>query len=117
MKMKAWSVTDRDCNTGNSYIVFAETRGKAISYALNHCDCTFVWETFTSMMAHRRPSLDKYYKEGRNEMDWCNMDDRIAMVRDAGFECGYEVDVTVDECKACDAHEWCDRFERMTDDG
>ena len=114
-RMKAWSVTDSKCNTGYSYIVFAETRGKAIRYALNHCDGTFDWETFTTMMAHRRPSLDKYYY-GRREMDWCDMGDRVAMVREAGFECGYEADVTVEECRECPAHEWCARFERMTDD-
>ena len=32
--MKAWRVFDKDCTTGTE-IIFAETRGKAISYALS----------------------------------------------------------------------------------
>ena len=111
--MKAYSVSDRDCNLGYSYIVFAETRGKAIRHALDCCDGTFDSCTWTDMRALREPALDRFYK-GKTEMDWCDPDDRIAMVRYAGFECSDWVDVTSDECEKCPAHEWCDRYDRGT---
>lgn len=111
--MKAYSVSDRNGDVGYSYIVFAETRAKAIRYALDHCDGCFDYYQWTEMRALRKPTLDKYYN-GRLEMDWCNMDDRVAMVKDANFECSGEVDVTIDECKLCPAHEWCERYESLT---
>ena len=110
--MKAYSVSDKDYNTGYSYIVFAETRGKAIQHALRYCDGAFEFYTWTEMRALRKPQLDKFYK-GKAEMDWEDDEDRIAMVRDAGYECSYEIDVTMDECEQCPAHEWCDRYDRM----
>lgn len=112
MGMKAYYVSDRNCDSGYGYVVFAETRGKAIAHALSGCDCAFDDYTWTEMRATRRPVLDKFY-DGRTEMDWCNMDDRTAMVKYAGFSCSYEVDATVEECIECLAHEWCDRYESM----
>ena len=110
--MKAWSVSDRNGDTGIDYVIFAETRGKAIRYALDHCDGAFDWYTWTEMRALRKPALDRFYK-GRPAMDWCDLDDRVAMVRYAGFRCSDEVLVMSDECLACPAHFWCDRFDGM----
>ena len=110
--MKAWIVSDANGNTGYSFIVFAETRGKAIKYAKDHCDGEFDWYEWTEMRALRVPALDSYYK-GRPMMEWNNKNDRVAMVRYAGFHCSYEIYVTTDECRKCHAHFWCDRFERM----
>ena len=109
--MKAYSVSDKNCDEC-TYIVFAESRGKAISYALQYCDDAFGDYTFTEMWARRAPRLDQYYS-GKSELDWFDMDDRVAMVRDAGFYCSYEVDVTIEECEKCDAHEWCSRYKSM----
>lgn len=111
VKMKAYAVSDRNCD-GCTYIVFAESRGKAISYALNYCDDAFGDYTFTELWARRRPKLDQYYN-GRKELEWFDMDDRVIMVRDAGFYCSYEIDVTIEECEKCPAHKWCDRYESM----
>ena len=111
--MKAYSVSDANGDLGYSYVVFAETRGKAIRYALDHCDGCFDYCTWTEMRAIRKPQLDKCYR-GRAEMDWCDMEDRVAMVRYAGFQCSDEMDITSDECEQCAAHEWCDRYDRMT---
>ena len=111
--MKAYDVSDRDGVLGYSIVVFAETRGKAIAYAHYKDDfCDFRW---TEMSALRKPELDKYYN-GKTEMDWYNMEDRIAMVKDANFQCSYEVDITLEECESCPAHEWCERYERMKED-
>ena len=112
MAMKAWSVSDANGDLGIDYIIFAETRGKAIRYALDHCDGAFDDYRWTEMRATRKPALDSFYN-GRPAMDWCDMDDRVAMVRYAGFECSCEVTVTVDKCQQCLAHFWCDRFDRM----
>ena len=112
MKMKAWSVSDANGNVGIDYVIFAETRGKAIRYALDHCDGAFDWYEWTEMRALRKPVLDQFYR-GKPMMDWCDMEDRVAMVRYAGFQCSNEVLVTPDECLACPAHEWCDRYDSM----
>lgn len=113
MVMKAYSVSDVNGDAGYSYIVFAETRGKAIRYALDYCDNAFDDYTWTEMRAIRKPALDRFYR-GRREMDWCDMEDRVAMVRYAGFYCSDEMCIGSDECEQCPAHEWCDRYDRMT---
>ena len=108
-KMKAYAVSDKNGNVDYDIVTFAESRGKAISYALHdesYCGC--YW---TEMRAIRKPQLDKYYR-GKLEMDWFDMGDRVAMVRDAGYQCSYEVDVTIEKCEACPAHKWCERWER-----
>lgn len=108
--MKAWSVSDANGNSGYSYVIYAETRGKAIRYALDHCDGTFDWYDWTEMRALRVPALDSCYR-GKSEMDWCDMDDRVAMVHYAGYHCSNEIDVTKGECLECPAHSWCNRFD------
>ena len=110
--MKAWNVSDSNGDLGVNYIIFAETRGKAIRHALDYCDGAFDAFRWTEMRALRVPALDSFYR-GKPEMDWCDMDDRVAMVRYAGFFCSDEVTVTTDECKHCPAHFWCDRYDGM----
>lgn len=110
--MKAWTVSDANGDTGVDYIIFAETRGKAIRHALDYCDGAFDWCRWTEMRAHRLPALDSFYR-GEPEMNWNDMDDRVAMVRYAGFRCSDEVMVNVEKCKHCPAHFWCDRYEGM----
>ena len=110
--MKAYQVSDINSYYDYSYVVFAETRGKAIRYALDHCDMRFDCSEWTDMRATRRPQLDGFY-HGEPEMDWCDMEDRVALVRHAGFMCSDEVIVTSDECEQCAAHEWCMRYDRM----
>ena len=112
MGMKAWLVSDKNGDTGFRYIVFAEKRSKAIKLALDLSDGAFDWCVWTDMRAIRLPGLDGFYRGGPM-LEWNNMEDRVAMVRYAGFHCSYEVDVTYDECKSCAAHEWCGRFEGM----
>lgn len=68
MGMKAYSVSDANGDTGFAYIVFAETRGKAIRYALGHCDGAFDWYEWTDMRALREPALDQFYR-GKPMMD------------------------------------------------
>lgn len=112
--LKAYSVSDKNGDVGIWYVIFATTRGKAIRYALDHCDGAFDWYAFTEMRALRKPALDRFFR-GETAMDWCDMRDRVAMVRYAGFRCSDEVLVTSLECAECPAHEWCERYESMTD--
>ena len=88
-------------------IVFAETRNKAKSIA-QHTE-TFGDMDYIDIRATRSPTLDKYYK-GKSEMDWYNMEDRVAMVKEAGFTCSYEYEI-YDDCDDCPAKQWCDRYE------
>lgn len=105
--LKAYKVTDRR-NWDGTTVVFAETAGKAKALALNTDTCEGL--EFTDISARRAPKLDAAYR-GRYEMDWWHDEDRIAMVRDAGFACDLS-DVSYEElyCEACAAKWWCREY-------
>lgn len=108
---KAYIVTDANGGSGTSLVVFAETYGKAKAYAATSeelCD----YGGYTEMRARRCKALDGFYR-GEPEMDWQDTEDRIAMVRYAGFHCSYEVDNPI--CELCEASQWCDRANTDTD--
>jgi hypothetical protein len=104
--MKAWLVRKEDefCAT----IVFAETRGKARALAMHTEVCEDV--EFTDIEVRRKPQMDKYYKEGKTEMDWFNSKDRIALVKDANFVCDIDY-LQWEDCKSCSAKDYCDRYQ------
>ena len=101
--MKAYLVREKDefCAT----VVFAETRGKAKSMALSTECCEDA--DFCNIEVHRQPQLDKYYVFGKTEMRWDNPQDRIALVKEAGFYCNDDYRCS-EECNRCPAKEWCD---------
>ncbi|MCR5329599.1 MAG: hypothetical protein K6E62_00220 [Lachnospiraceae bacterium] len=104
--MKAWTVSDNNGGYGTA-IIFAETRGKAISYAVNCCD-TFEGYEWTDIRARRFKEWDRHYK-GEPETDVWNDDEaRIELVRDYGWSC---VETFWEECKECPAREWCSSWE------
>lgn len=101
--MKAWLVREKD--EFFATVVFAETRGKAraIAQLTDACeDCDFC-----DIEVHRFPQADKYYKDGKMEMDWDNPQDRIALVKECGFYC---VSVEYADCEDCSAREFCDFY-------
>lgn len=100
---KAYYATGKwkDCAT----VVFAENRGKAKTTAMSTEACEDV--DFVNIQVHRLPHMDKYYKPGKTEMDWYNPEDRIALVKDAGFRCEY---VELEKCKQCPAREYCSEY-------
>lgn len=102
--MKAWIVRENGefCET----IVFAETRGKARAIAQSTECCEDV--PFCDIEVKRIPSIDKYYTDGKKEMDWSKAQDRIAMVKDAAFEC-YPEYWKDENCEYCPAAEWCEK--------
>ena len=108
--IKAWFVRNEKSETDFATVVFAETRGKAHSLAMRTEACEDA--EWVNIYVRRVPTLDKEYR-GRWEMDWFNVEDRIALVRDANFVCTYEMDDADCDCEDCPATEWCDRYERM----
>lgn len=102
--MKAWLVSEKDADCAT--VVFAETRGKARSMAMSTDSCSEA--QFTDIEVHRKPGLDKYYKNGKKEMDWDNPKDRIALVKECGFRCEY---VEPYLCDDCPAKKYCGTYE------
>jgi len=103
--MKAWMVDDNNAEYGTS-IVFAETRGKAISYALMWID-TFEDCSWTDIRAKRFPEYDQFY-DGRSEADfWNDEDHRVRLVRDFGWSCFDPID---SYCEDCPAKGWCEHW-------
>ena len=103
--MKAWLVREKDefCAT----VVFAETRGKARALAQR---LEFLEDVdFCDIEVHRKKQMDKYYVEGKKEMDWFNSKDRIALVKDCGFVCDRDY-WEQEDCERCPAKEYCDRY-------
>lgn len=111
--MKAYSVTDKN-ECAFSTIVFAETAGKARAIAQHTDACEDV--DFTDIRAIRVPALDDAY-QGRQEMDWMDDNDRVRMVKDAGYRCSYEVSISETKCRECPAFEWCDGAEEYREEG
>lgn len=109
--MKAYEITDRGGFCEYSKIVFAETAGKAKAYAAGSDG--FEDFCFTEIRAIRCPQLDALYR-GCVEMDWDNAGDRMAMVKLAGFQCGYDYDC---EGKSCPAYDFCDRAQEEAEEG
>lgn len=108
--MKAYMVQEKNDSRGFSTVVFAETPGKARQIAQTTDACEYL--EFTDIRAIRVPELDSFYR-GWDEMNWNVDEDRIAMVKHAGFHCSYEIDHPI--CEHCPAKEWCDRYESMHD--
>ena len=104
--MKAWLVRKKDefCAT----VVFAETRGKARSLAMSTEACEDT--DFCDIEAYRKPQMDKYYEEGKKEMNWFNPKDQIALVKDCGFICSVDY-FEEDDCNRCPAKEYCDKYQ------
>lgn len=102
--MKAWLVKDKDKCAAT--VVFAETRGKARSTAMATDACEDV--AFCDIEVRRVPSIDKYYKEGKKEMDWYDDKDRLALFKECSFRCEY---MEIDLCEDCPAKEYCDEYQ------
>ena len=85
-------------------VVFAETRGKAKSAALITDCCEGA--NFCDIEVRRVPQMDKYYVEGKTEMDWSDPKDRVALVKECGFCCRHPI---AEDCKDCSAKDFCDK--------
>lgn len=104
--MKAYEARNKWGYSDYTTVVFAETAGKAKSIAMSSEACEGC--DFIDIEVFRVQQLDKYYKKGKQEMDWFNEKDRIALVKDCGFICSREV--INPDCENCSAKKWCDRY-------
>lgn len=102
--MKAWLARVKDEFAAT--VVFAETRGKARALAMHTDACEDA--DFCDIDVSRKSHMDKYYTQGKKEMDWYNAKDRIALVKDCGFSCIPDAFDLLD-CKTCPAVDYCDR--------
>lgn len=109
--MKAWLVRKHD--ERHATIVFAETRGKAKYIAMSTEACEDA--DYIDIECNRAQNMDKHYTSGKTEMDWFDPEDRIALVKDAGFSCDY-ADEDIDECSSCPAKDWCDMYQGRLDE-
>lgn len=102
--MKAWQIEEP--YEGYATIVFADTRNKAkylaIQYdeALQECG-------YAEVRAIRRPELDKYAGDSPHTMDFSSDEDRLIMVREAGFRC---LEPDYDDCEKCVAKDYCGEY-------
>lgn len=103
--MKAYIVREKD--EFAAAVVFAETPGKAKTLALRTDACE--GSDFLNIEVRRIKEADKYYKPGKQELDWFNQEDRIAMVKDCGLTCIPDAHCA-EECAACPAKDFCDDF-------
>lgn len=104
--MKAWLVKQEA--EFYATVVFAETRGKARALAMSTDACEDA--RFCEIVVKREPQMDKYYKEGKKEMDWQSSEDRIALVKDCGFQCAPDC-FEPEQCEYCPAKEYCDSYQ------
>lgn len=103
-KLKAYKVSPK--YDFYSEVIFAETAGQAKSFALSMDSCSEY--SFTELEVRRMPNLDKYYKEGKRYFEWDNPQDRVVLVKEAGFVCDDET-YEYEDCEVCPAKKYCDK--------
>lgn len=102
--MKAWLVEDVDEEHGT--IVFAKTRNKAKYLAVQY-DEGLQDYCYNEVRATRMPQLDKYAGDKPYVMDFDIDEDRLIMVRDAGFRC---LEPEYEDCEKCVAKDYCEVY-------
>lgn len=112
--MKAYVVSDRVRYTEWIVVVFAESRGKAVSAVLGTDEFPSEYWSYTELRAIRKPEFDKYYR-GNLRMDWDNPNDRLAMVRDGGYYCSEDA-FYPDDCAKCSGKDYCSRYEEYLEE-
>ena len=101
-QMVAWEASSK-CEDGY-VIVFAGTREKARQIALLLSE-QFDHSRYIDLRVYRKPKMDKYYKRGKEIMDFNDPKDRLALVKDAGFYCSeYNRE---SDCAKCNAKKYC----------
>ena len=101
--MKAW-VTYAGDDSNNAVFVYADKRSLA--------KCAGLWEfkqdkpftRYIDIYAYRCKALDKYYKDGQIYLEWDNMDDRTALVKEYGIKCE---EPETEDCEQCAARNYC----------
>ena len=100
---KAWICAN---NYGTTEIVFADTKRRAKSYLKNFTD-SFEDYRCNDIYPERAKVLDYLGHNDGYVMNWHKDEDRLPMVRDAGFYCS---EPDREDCKECCAKEWCRKY-------
>ena len=100
---KAWSFYESEERVIK--VVFADTRDKARMY-LKELD-TFDNHRYIEISPRREKSLDYLNHEDGYVMNWCNYEDRIALIRNIGLYCLYPYKA---ECNVCRVKKWCSKY-------
>lgn len=103
--MKAWIV--REKNEFCAAVVFAQTRRKAKVLAMQTDACDGA--DFMDIEVHRAKEADKYYQDGKTQLDWDNDADKIVLVKECGFVCDIDF-FEPENCVTCVAKEYCDQY-------
>lgn len=103
--MKAWIASDKNCDCG-SEIIFADTRGKAISEALSRDN--FEDLEFTDIRVHRIKDLDGMEKAEPIDNPWLNDDIRLILVKEYDWAC---MEPEYSDCDSCVAKQYCHYFD------
>ena len=108
---KCFTVTEE--YSGISAAVFAKNDSRARCYAWSLRDKLFDGSYYDYMdfnratRVRRLPEGDKWYKPGKELMDWDNPEDRIVLCEELGWAC---VDETDYDCPNCPAKDVCQRY-------
>lgn len=103
--MKCWIANDKNCDYGNE-IIFADTRGKAISEALSRDN--FEDLEWTDIRIHRLSELDGMEKCEPTNNPWLNDDIRLILVKKYDWAC---VEPQYSDCDSCVAKQYCHYFD------
>ncbi len=106
--MKAYKAWDAKSIDEYSTVVFAETAQKAKIIAMTTEACEDA--EYIDIRVHRFPEMDGRY-HGKSEIDWCDMEDRKALVA-LGWMC---FDLS-EECDTCPCKPDCGRWEEEDND-
>lgn len=103
--MKCWIANDKNCDYA-SEIIFADTRGKAISEALSRD--SFEDLEFTDIRIHRLKELDGMENAEPTDNPWLNDDIRLILVKEHDWAC---IEPQYSDCDSCIAKEYCHWFD------
>lgn len=109
--IKAYKCTE--AYEGYSTVIFAETAGKARYIAIKS-DTLGEDNEFKDIYVRRIPALDRFYR-GRKEMDWFDPDDRLEMVKEAGYRCDEDV-FDPENCQRCSAQKFCMKWKEYAEE-
>ena len=101
--MKAYKAWDAMSLEPYSTVVFAENAKAAKKAAASTEVCEDA--DYINIRVQRFPEMDNHYR-GRTEIDWCDMEDRKALV-----SLGWMCLETSEECDTCPAREFCGQME------
>ena len=103
--MKCWVANDKNCDYG-SEIIFADTRGKAISEALRRDN--FEDLELTDIRVKRLPILDGMEDREPTDNPWLNDEIRLILVKEYDWAC---IEPEYSDCDSCIAKEYCHWFD------